>query len=126
VLLTRVIGRKRGEARSFVIVDAGMNDLIRPALYGAWHPVVPVDVTAAGRPPLRADVVGPVCESGDFLAQDRLLPWPEPRRAVGGARRGRLRDDDGLELQLAAVAGGGAGARGISWRSRGRGGRSRR
>ena len=78
VLLTRVIGRKRGEARSFVIVDAGMNDLIRPALYGAWHPVVPVDVTAAGRPPLRADVVGPVCESGDFLAQDRLLPWPEP------------------------------------------------
>lgn len=40
--------------------------------------MVPVDATAAGRPPLRADVVGPVCESGDFLAQDRLLPWPEP------------------------------------------------
>ena len=78
VLLTRVIGRKRGEARNFVIVDAAMNDLIRPALYGALHPVVPVDAAAAGRPPLRADVVGPVCESGDFLALDRLVPWPEP------------------------------------------------
>jgi len=78
VLLTRVIGRKRGEARNFVIVDAAMNDLIRPALYGAFHPVVPVDAAAAERPPLRADVVGPVCESGDFLALDRLVPWPEP------------------------------------------------
>jgi len=78
VLLTRVIGRKRGEARNFVVVDAAMNDLIRPALYGAWHPVVPVMAAAAARPPLRADVVGPVCECGDFLAQDRLLPWPEP------------------------------------------------
>jgi len=78
VLLTRVIGRKRGEARSFAIVDAAMNDLIRPALYGAYHPIVPVDEAAAGRPPLRADVVGPVCECGDFLGLERLLPWPEP------------------------------------------------
>ena len=78
VLLTRVIGRKRGETRNFAIVDAAMNDLIRPALYGAFHAIVPVDVAAASRPPLRADIVGPVCESGDFLGTDRLLPWPEP------------------------------------------------
>jgi len=78
VLLTRVIGRKRGEARSFVIVDAAMNDLIRPALYGAFHPIVPVSAAAAERGALRADVVGPVCECGDFLGLDRLLPWPEP------------------------------------------------
>lgn len=78
VLLTRVIGRKRGETRNFAIVDAAMNDLIRPALYGAYHPIVPVDVAAAGRPALRCDIVGPVCESGDFLGVDRLLPWPEP------------------------------------------------
>jgi diaminopimelate decarboxylase len=78
VLLTRVIGRKRGASRSFVIVDAAMNDLIRPALYGAVHPVVPVDAAAARREPVRADIVGPVCECGDFLALDRLVPWPEP------------------------------------------------
>ena len=86
VLLTRVIGRKLGEShhsshhssRNFAIVDAAMNDLIRPALYGAYHPIVPVDVAAAGRAALRCDVVGPVCESGDFLGVDRLLPWPEP------------------------------------------------
>jgi diaminopimelate decarboxylase len=77
VLLTRVIGRKRGETRSFAIVDAAMNDLIRPALYGAYHPIVPVDAAAAEREPVRADVVGPVCECGDFLGTDRLLPWPE-------------------------------------------------
>jgi diaminopimelate decarboxylase len=78
VLLTRVIGRKRGEAHNFAIVDAAMNDLIRPALYGAYHPIVPVSQAASGRPLLRADVVGPVCECGDFLGLGRLLPWPEP------------------------------------------------
>jgi diaminopimelate decarboxylase len=78
VLLTRVVGRKQGADRSFVIVDAAMNDLIRPALYGAFHPVVPVSAAAAARPPVRADVVGPVCECGDFLALGRLVPWPEP------------------------------------------------
>lgn len=78
VLLTRVIGRKPGDPRSFVIVDAAMNDLIRPALYEAFHAVVPASVAAAARPAVRADIVGPVCECGDFLAQDRLVPWPEP------------------------------------------------
>lgn len=78
VLLTRVIGRKRGDDRSFVIVDAAMNDLIRPALYDAFHLVVPASLAAAARPAVRADIVGPVCECGDFLAKDRLVPWPEP------------------------------------------------
>lgn len=78
VLLTRVIGRKRNGEREFVIVDAAMNDLLRPALYGAYHPIVPVDVAAAARPPIRADIVGPVCECGDFLAQDRIVSPAEP------------------------------------------------
>jgi diaminopimelate decarboxylase len=73
VLLTRVEYVKHGEARNFVVVDAAMNDLVRPALYGAWHevrPVRPAESRAAGRV---YDVVGPVCESGDFLAKDRSL-----------------------------------------------------
>jgi diaminopimelate decarboxylase len=72
VLLTRVLRVKRNAARSFVIVDAGMNDLLRPALYGAYHRIEPV--VDEGRPKRRVDVVGPVCESGDFLARDRELP----------------------------------------------------
>ncbi len=76
VLLTRVIGRKVGETKRFVIVDAGMNDLVRPALYEAVHTIAPVRVPAADTPTVRADVVGPVCESGDFLGLDRELVWP--------------------------------------------------
>jgi diaminopimelate decarboxylase len=72
ILITRVIRVKRTPARSFVIVDAGMNDLLRPALYDAHHRIEPV--LEAGRSPERVDVVGPVCESGDFLARDRELP----------------------------------------------------
>ncbi len=72
LLLTRILYRKRGATRDFAVVDAGMNDLLRPALYGAEHEIVPV-----GRPARRLttlDVVGPVCESGDFLAKRRRLP----------------------------------------------------
>lgn len=73
VLLTRVLYRKRTGTKEFVVVDAAMNDLIRPALYQAHHEILPV--RAADTPAtLTADVVGPVCESGDFLAKDRLLP----------------------------------------------------
>jgi diaminopimelate decarboxylase len=72
VLLTRVLYRKETAGKEFVIVDAGMNDLIRPALYSAYHEIVPV--RESGRLSLRADVVGPVCETGDFLARDRDLP----------------------------------------------------
>jgi diaminopimelate decarboxylase len=71
VLLTRVEYVKRGGARDFVVVDAAMSDLLRPALYGAWQGIVPAEPRAGeGR---RCDVVGPVCESGDFLGRDRML-----------------------------------------------------
>jgi diaminopimelate decarboxylase len=73
VLLTEIIGTKSGAKRSFVIVDAAMNDLIRPSLYEAYHAVVPVQAPAAGAPSDTVDVVGPICESGDFIAQHRPL-----------------------------------------------------
>jgi diaminopimelate decarboxylase len=73
VLLTRVRYLKAAEEKRFVIVDAGMNDLIRPALYQSYHEIVPVrEPAGTEREPI--DVVGPVCESGDFFAQDRELP----------------------------------------------------
>jgi len=72
ILVTRVLYTKDGESKRFVVVDAGMNDLIRPSLYGAYHKIEPVVKTR--RSPRKVDVVGPICESGDFLAQDRLLP----------------------------------------------------
>ncbi len=77
VLLTRVLYVKRTANKVFVIVDAGMNDLIRPALYQGYHEVVPVR-RLAERPAIAADVVGPVCESGDFFAQDRILSEMKP------------------------------------------------
>jgi diaminopimelate decarboxylase len=67
---------KHGDAKNFVVVDAAMNDLIRPTLYDAHHEIWPVDETAASVRRIRADVVGPVCESGDFLAKDRDLAEP--------------------------------------------------
>jgi len=74
VLLARVIYVKQGSARRFVIADAAMNDLIRPTLYEAWHEVLPVTQPAADAPREPADLVGPVCESGDFFAKARPLP----------------------------------------------------
>jgi diaminopimelate decarboxylase len=71
-LITRVIYRKRNEAKHFTIVDAAMNDLMRPALYGSYHPIKPV--TNPERPASATDVVGPICETGDFFARDRELP----------------------------------------------------
>ena len=73
VLLTRVEYVKPGAARSFLVVDAAMNDLIRPPLYGAWHDVRPVRQPEAAAPEAVYDVVGPVCESADFLAKDRRI-----------------------------------------------------
>src|SRR5215813_3871831 len=77
ILVTRVLYLKRGEAKTFVIVDAAMNDLVRPTLYDAHHEVMPVREPAAGARRIVADVVGPVCESGDFLALGRSLPEPQ-------------------------------------------------
>src|SRR5216684_8852895 len=78
ILVMRVIYVKHGEGKTFVIVDAGMNDLIRPTLYDAHHEVWPVGQPVAGAPRVKADVVGPICESGDFLALDRDLVEPAP------------------------------------------------
>ncbi len=73
VLLTSVVYEKRGAAKVFKIVDAAMNDLIRPTLYEGWHQIVPV-LKPADTETERSDVVGPICETGDYLAQDRELP----------------------------------------------------
>lgn len=73
VLVTEVVYVKDGGDKTFVIVDAAMNDLIRPTLYEAWHEVRPVQLSAASAPRIRADIVGPVCESGDYLAKDREM-----------------------------------------------------
>jgi diaminopimelate decarboxylase len=77
ILVTRVIYVKHGDAKNFVIIDAAMNDLIRPTLYEAHHDILPVREAKKGARNIVADVVGPVCESGDYLALDRELPEPQ-------------------------------------------------
>jgi diaminopimelate decarboxylase len=72
ILVTRVELLKRGEDKSFAVVDAAMNDLLRPALYSAWQAIIPVEPRTVGEP-RRYDVVGPICETGDFLGKDREL-----------------------------------------------------
>ena len=79
-LITRVLYTKTGPVKNFLVVDAGMNDLVRPSLYGSYHHILPV--VDHGRPPLTADVVGPICETGDFLARNRSLPQVEPRELL--------------------------------------------
>ena len=74
ILVTEVIYVKEGEGKTFVIVDAAMNDLIRPTLYEAYHAVWPVREPGPATPRIIADIVGPVCESGDYLALNRDLP----------------------------------------------------
>ena len=77
ILVSRVIYVKPGEAKNFVIIDAAMNDLIRPTLYEAHHDILPVREAAASARIVTADVVGPVCETGDYLALDRNMPEPK-------------------------------------------------
>lgn len=76
ILVTKVLYIKKGEEKNFIIIDAGMNDLIRPSLYGSFHKIQPV--VRRNRLKIQADVVGPICESGDFLGKDRVLPLPKP------------------------------------------------
>jgi len=76
ILVTKVLYLKQTSQKNFVVVDAGMNDLIRPSLYGSYHSLLPVrEREEEGE--LVADVVGPICESADFLAKDRKLPFLE-------------------------------------------------
>jgi len=76
VLLTRVISVKKTPERHFVVVDAAMNDLIRPTLYESYHTISAVNATAPNAPAALCDIVGPICESGDFLGKDRQMPLP--------------------------------------------------
>ena len=76
ILVTKVLYTKESEARRFIIADAGMNDLARPSLYGSYHAVRPVEEKT--RPMIKASLVGPICESGDFLAKDREMPAFQP------------------------------------------------
>jgi diaminopimelate decarboxylase len=79
VLVTKVLYHKANPDKTFLIVDAAMNDLIRPSLYGAYHEIKPVrEARDKLKKQVLADVVGPVCESGDFLAKDRMMPLAEP------------------------------------------------
>ena len=73
-LITRLLYKKKQPSKTFLIVDAGMNDLIRPSLYQAYHEILKLDEPPADSPPEKVDVVGPICESGDFFAQERHLP----------------------------------------------------
>ncbi|MCT6995082.1 hypothetical protein M1731_23045, partial [Salmonella enterica subsp. enterica serovar Javiana] len=76
VLLTRVIRTKHGDQRNFLVLDAAMNDLARPALYDAWHDIVPVAENT--HPMTTYDIVGPVCETGDTFARNRAQPTCAP------------------------------------------------
>ncbi len=87
VLVTRVRYVKQTPSKTFLIVDAGMNDLIRPSLYGAFHAIQPVR-RVPGAPEVTADVVGPICESGDFLAKDRPVPRVAPGDLLAGMSAG--------------------------------------
>jgi diaminopimelate decarboxylase len=77
ILVAKVIYVKHGDGKNFVIIDAAMNDLIRPTLYEAHHDILPVTQPARDAATMVADVVGPVCETGDYLALDRTLPTPK-------------------------------------------------
>jgi len=74
ILVGEVIYIKETEDKNFVIGNIAMNDLIRPTLYDAWHEILPVDESLRELPPIRGDLVGPICESGDYMAKDRNLP----------------------------------------------------
>ena len=100
--LTRVLYVKDVPGARVAVCDGGMNDLIRPSLYGAHHPIEIVGAPS-GRVFGAVDVVGPVCESGDFFARGRELPHPEPGDLLADRLRRRLRARDGLDVQRPAT-----------------------
>jgi len=83
MLVSQVIYRKKAEEREFLIIDAAMNDLVRPAMYGSHHDIVPLVEPAPGEPQVAVDVVGPVCESGDTFAKQRAMPLVQAGELVG-------------------------------------------
>src|SRR5207248_11376465 len=85
-LLTKVLYRQDVGSKHFIIVDAAMNDLARPALYDAYHGVHPLQLRNGRR--VTADIVGPVCESGDYLARERILSLPEQNDSLAIATAG--------------------------------------
>ena len=111
IMLTRVLYRKKGGEKNFVIVDAGMNDLIRPTLYESYHHIWPVKPGAENVPPGKwsrnfepkngeiVDVVGPICESGDYLAKAPPAADDQARRSARGLHRRRLWLCDEQQLQ---------------------------
>ncbi len=109
VLVTRVIYVKRGAAKNFVIVDAAMNDLVRPTLYEAHHDIFPVVSPDGGAAVFKADIVGPVCETGDYLALGREMAEPRPGRPARGHVGRRLWRGPGGNLQLAPARAGSSG-----------------
>ncbi len=86
ILVAEVVYTKDTPSKHFIIADAAMNDLVRPSLYGSYHKIIPVH--DAGRATVTADVVGPICESGDFLARDRELPGLEPGELIAALSAG--------------------------------------
>ena len=98
ILVTEVVYRKEGEGKTFVIVDGAMNDLIRPTLYEAWHEALPVTEPGYDTPVSNVDIVGPVCETGDFLAQNRPMPELNSGDLVAIMSAGRLWRGAGLHL----------------------------
>lgn len=77
ILVTKVIYMKPTDTRNFAIVDVAMNDLLRPSLYGAWHDIIPVAEPAENVQEAPIDIVGPVCETGDTFAEQRVMPLPK-------------------------------------------------
>ena len=110
ILVTRVLYTKQSPVKNFVVVDAGMNDLARPSLYGSYHAIWRVH-RVSGRDEVTVDVVGPICESGDFLAKDRVLARVEPGELMAVMSAGAYGHHHVLELQRAPRAARGDGAR---------------
>ena len=90
----KTVTAESGAQRRYVSVDGGMSELIRPSHYGGFHKIEPVAAHDA-RPPTVVDVVGPICETGDFLAREREIPLPEPGELLAVRERNRTAEQPG-------------------------------